>query len=124
MVNLPINPITLGSMPTPEQHIRTQLIREFHLSSNIYRLLHKYYLLHWSGEYFQKQYYTKGGRIVHQDEEYILVFEEDPRKILAATKVALSFRKLYSADTHGYVLVKSLPYFPIVPLTTDTKDSK
>ena len=119
-IHFPINPISLGSLPTPEQHIRSQLMKEFRLNKSLVSFLHKYYLLHWSGEYFQKQFYTKGGRISHQGEEYIMVFIDEPRTILSAPKVQLSFRKLYSTDAHGYVLILPAPAPELAPSLPDT----
>lgn len=106
--HLPEN-LALGNQ-TPEQYIRGKLVTEFYLPSDIRSFLHKYYLLHWTGEYFQNLYYRSGPWINHQDNKYLVVWQDsDCRPVLAASKVQLSFRKLYQDDIHGYVIVKAAP---------------
>jgi hypothetical protein len=69
---------------------------------------HKYYLLHWTGDYFQKLYYSQGAMIEHQGSKYcILWYGGDCRPVLAANRVAISFRKLNQSDPFGFALVRA-----------------
>jgi len=68
--------------------------------------LKRYYLLHWSSEFFLHADYW--GVITHQGLEYHIIYHNCLREHLTAVKdVALSFRKL-GFMPYGYVLVKPI----------------
>ena len=91
--------------------IQSELVNTFSLPDDISDLLYKHYLLFWSGDYFQDLYYKRGAMITHQESKYLVLWDNhDIRPIMAATRVALSFRKLHSIDPHGYVIVKAIEF--------------
>lgn len=93
---------------------------KWNLPAPIISELHKYYLLHWSGEYFQSLYYTRGALITHQGHKYGLIWLKGhtEAEILSASRVAISFRKHLQDDPIGFAIVRPLnveissPKFP------------
>lgn len=101
---------------TEEQFNKQFILSCFNLPPELASTCSNYYLLHWSGEYFQNLYYQTSGRFIHQDITYhVIPWNDDMRGILSAKKVILSFRKLPDTE-HGYVLVK-----PASPAILDPK---
>ena len=85
------------------------VMTQFHLSQELGAKLEKYYLLHWSTEYFLEtalRYTT----IIHQDKEYLILYEKDNLKdVIRSKNVAVSFRFLGNGiSNYGYALVKKV----------------
>lgn len=83
-----------------------ELYTDFSLRPEIVSQLEKYYILHWSGEYFSDLFYRSAGRFKHQEHYYQTVFQEKQMALaLRAKIVAVSFRKLPKVSI-GVALVK------------------
>lgn len=90
------------------QSITSQVLTSWDISPKYIPQLERYYILHWSGEYFSNLYYNSFARFDHQGITYTMIFYKGlVNETLAASKVALSFRKTYGLAM-GYVLVKPI----------------
>jgi hypothetical protein len=99
---------SLSSKPSHQEILLKHASTSWDVPTSLRSEFHKYYLLHWTGDYFQKLYYSRGAMIDHQDHKYcILWYENDPRPILAANRVAISFRKINQSDPFGFALVRA-----------------
>ena len=98
--------MTITSVRTPL--IPAPILNSFELHPELASTLDRYYLLHWSGEYFQSLY-SVSPRFNHQGIPYQILFHQgDVAGVLSATKVAVSFRYLGSPYSHGYALVRAV----------------
>lgn len=114
MINVPIIPRKDGEChqwaPGIDKSLASELLTEFNLSPRYVDRLEKYYVLHWTGEWFERC--NLSGIISHQGIQYAVCYYKcNLRDASEAKQVAISFRKL--ADPFyplGYAVVKILAY--------------
>ena len=88
--------------------LHTAVMLDWNIPPEQSELLEKYYLLHWSGEYFMEQYRHGYGRLHHQGTNYsILFYSGMTRECMNAPDVAISFRKM-KLFPYGYAMIRSL----------------
>ena len=86
--------------------LNSAVLLDWNIPAPLAEELEKYYLLLWQGEYFRELVRKGYGRLKHQDTDYaILYYSGMIRETMAATNVAVSFRKMKHFP-YGYVMVR------------------
>lgn len=92
--------ITVGSL-------HKRCILDWSLPPDYADCLEKYYILHWSRDWFVKQ--TSSGGITHQGTFYCIIFAQGQTiaDVIAPPTVAISFRKMHGM-MYGYAMVRGI----------------
>ncbi len=83
-------------------------LREWNIPAYTRKYFEKYYLLHWSSQFFIGNRLAYGNVIEHQGENYFIILHKcSMDEIALSEQVQLSFRKLEN-KLFGIVLVRPL----------------
>lgn len=103
-MNSNIPDIILPDITTGSLHRRVLL--DWTLPPDYAMCLEKYYLLHWSRPWLERQMHKK---LIHQSVPYVVI--SMPNQLISdalqSDQIAISFRKMYSM-AYGYAMIRAI----------------